>query len=69
MTKTRITWITVLLAAMATLPCGASAQDWPSKPVKVIVPFAGGIDARHCSAPRRRCFAARAQRPAVHCRE
>ena len=36
------TRITVLIAAMATWSCSASAQDWPSKSVRVIVPFAAG---------------------------
>lgn len=33
------------LASLASLPTGARAQSWPSKPIKVIVPFGAGSSA------------------------
>jgi len=32
----------VLIAALALAPCAASAQDYPNRPITVIMPFAGG---------------------------
>lgn len=33
---------TIALAAAATLPLGASAQNYPTKPITIVVPFAAG---------------------------
>jgi tripartite-type tricarboxylate transporter receptor subunit TctC len=40
----KMRWICALLAvlAVALLPLSAGAQDWPSRPIKLIVPFAPG---------------------------
>ena len=34
--------ILIALTMIASAACGAQAQDWPSKPVRVVVPFAAG---------------------------
>ena len=45
MTKLRMTLAAV--AALAAFPATAPAQDWPTRPITLIVPFAagGGVDA------------------------
>ena len=39
---TMMSRILIAIATMAAMACGAQAQDWPSKPVRMIVPFAAG---------------------------
>ena len=39
----RSCWLLAFIAvALAALACGAAAQDWPSRPVTMVVPFAAG---------------------------
>ena len=40
-------WVRLALAAAVALPLAASAQSWPTKPVRLVSPFAagGGTDA------------------------
>jgi len=40
--KSRRSWAIALWAAIALLPEAASAQNYPSRPITVIMPFAGG---------------------------
>jgi tripartite-type tricarboxylate transporter receptor subunit TctC len=40
MTMLRI--VTALVALLASAPLTAQAQDWPNKPIRLIVPFAAG---------------------------
>ena len=38
----KTTFRILIALTMAAAACGAQAQDWPNKPVRVVVPFAAG---------------------------
>ena len=38
----RILNIAAAILALVTTTCAADAQDWPSRPIRVIIPFAAG---------------------------
>lgn len=40
--KSPVAMVAMLMAAMGGLLCDASAQEWPQRPVRVLVPFAAG---------------------------
>src|ERR1700704_1085853 len=40
--RRRLIAATLSVAALATIPYTVSAQEWPGKPVKIVVPFAPG---------------------------
>jgi tripartite-type tricarboxylate transporter receptor subunit TctC len=42
MIRTRRHWLPLIAAALAALPCAALAQDYPAKPITMIVPYAAG---------------------------
>ncbi len=42
--KIHATLATALLVVMAALPPGASAQSYPAKPIRIVLPYLGGTD-------------------------
>ncbi len=52
-------FVTLLAFLLAALP--VSAQDWPTKPVKIVVPFGAGSTARRGRPPDRGPFAEKAR--------